>query len=163
MGRFCQHRSAGGDISRIGPRTGFDRRNVPRRGNFPGHPLRTLVRSLSLFQNVEEQILEPLTLSDVAELVTRVERLSGSSDELARTLFAHSEGNALFLNEIVHNLIDDGGSLSAAPGASIQSMLDARIDRLDSQARTIAEIAAIAGPGCTVALVRAVSICLRRL
>ncbi len=123
----------------------------------PGHPLRTLVRSLSLFQNVEDQILEPLTLSDVAELVTRVERLSGSSDELARTLFAHSEGNALFLNEIVHNLIDDGGSLSAAPGASIQSMLDARIDRLDSQARTIAEIAAIAGPGCTVALVRAVS------
>ncbi|HTA38485.1 MAG TPA: hypothetical protein VK760_05395, partial [Candidatus Acidoferrales bacterium] len=42
-------------------------------------------------------------------------------------------------------------------GTSIATVLDERIARLDSSARTIAEIAAIAGPGCNVALVREVS------
>ncbi len=123
----------------------------------PHHPLRVLVRSLSLSRNVEEHALERLGIDDVNDLVTRVDRLRALGDGLARELFAQSEGNALFLNEIVHRLI--GGDAHAHPvrGSSIASIVDERIGRLEQQARTIAEIAAIAGPGCSVALVREVS------
>jgi predicted ATPase/DNA-binding SARP family transcriptional activator len=123
----------------------------------PHHPLRALVRSLGLFRNVEEHALERLGIDDVTDLVTRVDGLRGLGDGLAGQLFAQSEGNALFLNEIVHGLIDGGRRTGESPGSSIASIIDERIGRLDPQARTIAEIAAIAGPGCSVALVREVS------
>jgi DNA-binding SARP family transcriptional activator len=123
----------------------------------PDHPLRALLRSSAFSQTVEEHVIERLDEDDVAELVTRVAGLRDVREGLARELFAHSEGNALFLNEIVHGLIDGEGRIDALPGAPIATVIDARIARLDSYARTIAEIAAIAGHGCGVWLVREVS------
>jgi DNA-binding SARP family transcriptional activator len=123
----------------------------------PDHPLRALPRSAGLSQTIEEHALERFGVDDVSELVTRMDGLRGLREGLASELFAHSEGNALFLNEIVHNLIDGNGHIETGPGAPIATVLDARIARLDSHARTIAEIAAIAGSGCSISLVREVS------
>ncbi|HTA39061.1 MAG TPA: AAA family ATPase, partial [Candidatus Acidoferrales bacterium] len=52
------------------------------------HPLRALLRSLNLFQNVEEQPLERLSMDDVTELVTHVDRLRSMGEAVARDLFA---------------------------------------------------------------------------
>ena len=123
----------------------------------PDHPLRTLLRSLRVFQNVEELTLERLGEEDVAELVTRVDGLRDRSESLVRNLYEHSEGNALFLNEAISGALERGAPPDAAPATSIGSAVAARLAQLGEHALTVAEIAAVAGPGCSVALIRAVS------
>ena len=78
------------------------------------HPLRTLMRSLQVFHNVEEMALDRLSVDDVSELVAHVEGLSGSGESLARDLYAHSEGNALFLNQAISRVLEGGGVLDSA-------------------------------------------------
>jgi DNA-binding SARP family transcriptional activator len=122
------------------------------------HPLRTLLRSFRVFANVEELELERLGEDEVAELVTRVDGLHARGDVLARDLYAHSEGNALFLNEAISGVLEGNDDLAhTALATSIASVLEARIERLGEAGRTVAEIAAVAGPGCNVALIREVS------
>lgn len=130
------------------------------------HPLRALLRSLQVFHNVEELELEPLRPADVAELVRRVdglrERSGGGGSEtddaaLAGNLYAHSEGNALFLNEAISVTIEERGLPASSPTTTVAGIIAARIARLGEEGRTVAEIAAVAGPGCSVPLIRAVS------
>lgn len=120
------------------------------------HSVRTLLRSLRAFQNVEELVLERLTEGDVAEFVTRVDGLRDRGDGLARDLYAQSEGNPLFLSEAVSDVLERCGQRDVVPAGSLP-VLAARIAQLGEGARSVAEIAAIAGPGCSVALLREVS------
>jgi DNA-binding SARP family transcriptional activator/tetratricopeptide (TPR) repeat protein len=122
------------------------------------HPLRTLLRSFRVFANVEELELERLGEDDVGELVARVEGLRDRGETLARDLYEHSEGNALFLNEAISGVLERSQNPGDATlDTSIASVLAARIARLGERGRTVAEIAAVAGPGCNVALIREVS------
>lgn len=123
----------------------------------PEHPLRALVRSLHDLPNVEEVSLERLASADVVELVQRVDRLRDGGETLAHKLFEYSEGNALFLNEAIADFSAEGGTLDAAAGGSIVRVIQARVEQLRAHARAVAEIAAVNGVGCSVALVRAVS------
>jgi DNA-binding SARP family transcriptional activator len=123
----------------------------------PDHGLRALLRGLRVFANVEELTLERLSEDDVGDLVTRVAGLSARGGGLARDLFTHSEGNALFLNEAISGVLERDEPPDRALATSIGSVLDARIARHGEFARTVAEIAAVAGSGCSVALVREVS------
>ncbi len=122
----------------------------------PDHPVRALVRSLQAFAHAEELSLERLGEGDVSDLVAQVDGLRDRGDDLVTQLFAHSEGNALFLNEAINAFLERDGALVDA-ATSIAGALESRIGRLDDDARTVAEIAAIAGPGCNIALVRDVS------
>jgi len=138
------------------------------------HPLRALGRSLQNLPSVEELALERLGEDEVADLVTRVEGLRTRSATLARDLFAHSEGNALFLNEAINGVLEDadpGSEAHADPGGethadsggearsgnSIARLVAARVDRLTEGARVVAEIAAVAGAGSSVSLIRDIS------
>jgi predicted ATPase/DNA-binding SARP family transcriptional activator len=123
----------------------------------PDHALRALVRGLRVLANVEEVALDRLSEDDVSDLVTRVAGLSERGDDLARELFTHSEGNALFLNEAISGVLERDEPPDRALATSIATVLEARIEQLGEFARTVAEIAAVAGPGCSVALVREVS------
>jgi DNA-binding SARP family transcriptional activator len=122
----------------------------------PEHPVRTLLRSLQAFAHAEELTLDRLAEDEVSELCARVDGLRDRGSDVAMRLFAHSEGNALFLNEAINAFLERDDTLDDA-ATSIAGTLESRIGRLDDDARTVAEIAAIAGPGCSIALVRDVS------
>ncbi len=122
------------------------------------HPLRALQRSLRNFVNVEEIELERLGEGDVADLVARVEGLQGRGEALVRDLYAHSEGNALFLNEAINGVLESADPREEIGAQdSVSRVVAARVDRLTENARAVAEIAAVAGAGCSVALIRDVS------
>jgi tetratricopeptide (TPR) repeat protein len=121
------------------------------------HPLRVLQRALHHHPNVDELALERFGEGEVAELVTRVEGLRERGETLARDLYAHSEGNALFLNEAINGVLEGGGHGEAGVEGSVARVVAARVDRLTEGARVVAEIAAVAGVGSSVALIRDVS------
>ncbi|MGA8574095.1 MAG: AAA family ATPase [Candidatus Cybelea sp.] len=119
------------------------------------HPLRVLQRSLRAHFNVEELELERLNESDVGELVVRVEGLRERGTAFVQSLYARSEGNALFLDEAISVMLDDREPLLAS--ATVAGVIAQRIGRLGEEARTVAEIAAVVGTGCSVPLIREVS------
>jgi class 3 adenylate cyclase/tetratricopeptide (TPR) repeat protein len=101
--------------------------------------------------------LEPLSSQESAELVANL--LGAELDEAARKRIAEAaEGNPLFLEELVHMLIDDGalrrqdgrwvpsGQLTALRmPPSIQALLAARLERLTPGERALVERAAVEG------------------
>jgi class 3 adenylate cyclase/tetratricopeptide (TPR) repeat protein len=102
--------------------------------------------------------LEPLTDEQTGTLIAS---LVGSADlppELTGRIAGTSEGNPLFLEEILGMLIDDGlityeGGLSVRADVveevvvppSIQALLAARVDRLTQEERSVLESAAVVG------------------
>lgn len=121
----------------------------------PQHPLRMLRRSLESHSNCTEIELDPLDEGNVRELVERVDGLRERDDDLARHLFAQSEGNALFLDEAIRGIAESRDSLDLS--ASVSGVIASRVDRLGRDGRTVAEIAAVAGSGCTLSLIREIS------
>jgi predicted ATPase/DNA-binding SARP family transcriptional activator len=121
------------------------------------HPLRMLLRSLRSVRNVEELSLARLGEDDVADLVAHVDGLRERGATLVRELYAHSEGNALFLNEAISGVLERGDSHGDVPATSIDAVISGRIARLGEEAHTVAQIAAVAGTGCSVTLVREAS------
>src|SRR5581483_1117243 len=67
----------------------------------PEHPVRTAARSVALTAHVDELQIDRLGERDVADLVERLDGLRAGGSDLARHLYAQSEGNALFLNEAI--------------------------------------------------------------
>ncbi|HEY2476440.1 MAG TPA: AAA family ATPase [Candidatus Cybelea sp.] len=120
-----------------------------------GHPLRALVRSLHSYAGVEELELEPLDEAHVSELVGRIEAFHGGDEHLVRTLYGQCEGNALFLEGAIDALLENG--TPELKSTTMAATIASRIERLSTTARSVAEIAAVAGSGCSVPLVREVS------
>jgi predicted ATPase/DNA-binding SARP family transcriptional activator len=122
----------------------------------PSHPLRTLMRALGTYGNVVEIALSRLDETEVSELVARIEPLRERPAEFAHDLFLRSEGNALFVNELIGSALEGNDVLPGEP-SSIASMIAARVAQVSESALTVAQIASVAGAGCNVALVRDVS------
>lgn len=122
----------------------------------PGHPLRMLVRSLRTLGNVSELQLSRFDEAEITDLVEKVERLRDRPPSFARELFVRSEGNALFVNELVSASLEGDGADDAA-ATSISNVIASRIVQLSQDALTVAQIAAVAGHGCGIELVRHVS------
>lgn len=120
-----------------------------------GHPLRALVRSLRNYPGVEDLELEPLDEAQVGELVGRMDALKGSDEHVASALYAQCEGNALFLEGAIEMLLEK--RTPELKSTTMAATIAARIERLGPEARSVAEIAAVAGAGCSVPLVREVS------
>lgn len=119
------------------------------------HPLRTLQRSLRTHGAVEELELERLDEAHVAELVARVEGLHERGSDLVRALYEQCEGNALFLEGAIEALL--ANREPHVESATMSGVIVRRIERLGQEGRSVAEIAAVAGAGCSVPLIREVS------
>jgi DNA-binding SARP family transcriptional activator len=120
------------------------------------HPLRMLVRSLGTLANVHEVDVPRFSIDEIRDLVARVDRLRERPPGFARDLHAQSEGNALFVSELISAELD-ADRASRTDASSIASVIASRIAHLSEAAITVAEVAAVAGAGCSISLVRDVS------
>jgi DNA-binding SARP family transcriptional activator len=117
------------------------------------HPLRVLERSLR-GNFIEELELERFAEAEIRELVEQMEGLRETGTDVVQTLYRQSEGNALFLEGAVDAMLENRDS---AVSATLRDVIATRIARLGEDARRVAEIAAVAGSGCSVLLIREVS------
>ena len=114
------------------------------------HPLRKLRRRLS--ERGALNFLSPTRLPSYAidELVQLVPELARAGPGVSAALQQRSEGNALFLSEAIRDLLEGGDG----SGAGVRATISARLMRLDPEARTFADSAAVAGTTFDVELVR---------
>jgi class 3 adenylate cyclase/tetratricopeptide (TPR) repeat protein len=102
--------------------------------------------------------LEPLTEAESSTLITNLLGTVDLAEEARATIAGASEGNPLFLEEMLAMLIDDGllrehdgrwvpsgrvSEVRAPP--TIQALLAARLDRLDREERAVIERASVEG------------------
>jgi class 3 adenylate cyclase/tetratricopeptide (TPR) repeat protein len=105
-----------------------------------------------------EIALEPLGFADTAELLGDLAGADPSLDGLAELIHERTAGNPFFVEEIVRELAESGG-LEGERGAyrlarpiedtgvpaSVQTVLAARIDRLEPEAKLLLQAASVAG------------------
>ncbi len=105
-----------------------------------------------------EIALQPLGPADTGELLRDLAGEDPSLDGLAELIHERTAGNPFFIEEIVRELAESGG-LEGERGAyrliravedsvvpaSVQTVLAARIDRLDPQAKLLLQAASVAG------------------
>jgi class 3 adenylate cyclase/pimeloyl-ACP methyl ester carboxylesterase len=114
--------------------------------------------------------IDPLEEGGAEELLSGLLGDAPDLAELRQRLLAASEGNPLFLEESVRNLVD-AGVLSGARGAyrlvrqpdgievpvSVAAIIAARIDRLSTAEKTLLQLAAVIGEDVPLALLEAIS------
>ena len=117
------------------------------------HPVRALEHAARTTSSVERRELPTLNEEAVLELVTAIaggdERLSA----LAPAIYARSGGHPLFTVEMARDAISGQRELEEIPG-SVRALVAQRLCAMNPQARKLAEIAAVAGSGFSVDLVR---------
>ena len=113
------------------------------------HALRAFLRRLDA-RFSDHIALGPLEEDDVRALVAGAAPEEG--DALAGELFAASEGNALFVTELLRERLS--GVAGGAVPAGIAGTVIARVNRLSAPARSLAETAAVAGAGFDAEVVR---------
>lgn len=122
------------------------------------HPLRDFMRRLQP-QHSSHVALGPLDAADVRMLVESVLHDAGT-EHLARDLFAASDGNALFVTELLRERLSgaSGGAnhVPAAVPAGIAATVIARVERLTPPVRSFVETAAVTGVGFDAEVVREV-------
>jgi class 3 adenylate cyclase/tetratricopeptide (TPR) repeat protein len=114
--------------------------------------------------------LDPLAPENATALLESLLGGAAGLSPLKRLLLARTEGNPLFLEESVRNLVDDGGlagergayRLAKAPEtiqvpSTVQAMLAARIDRLPAEDKDLLQTAAVLGKDVPVAVLAAVA------
>ena len=94
--------------------------------------------------NATTVLLEPLAAGDTEELVASL--LSGATldDELRGRILDASEGNPLFVQEMVGLVRDSPGATVSVP-PTIQALLAARLDQLDPTERGVLERGSVEG------------------
>ncbi len=102
--------------------------------------------------------LDPLPVASAEELLTTLLGADPALEPLKALLIERTDGNPFFLEEIVRTLIESG-ALAGKPGAyrlvtrlpevevpvTVQAVLGARLDRLDSTDKRLLEAAAVVG------------------
>ena len=117
------------------------------------HALRSLRRALRAQGLLEELSPAPLGAQAVSELLAQFPALERHERDLAAALARRSEGNALFLSEMIRELASGGDALPAA----VESAIAARIARLSPAAKLLVQIASVAGSAFDVELVREIN------
>ena len=108
--------------------------------------------------SVSHMSLEPLSVGETARIVEARFGADRLPDELRRLITAKADGNALFAEELVSFLLEQGFVRRQASGlvfdattvanalpASVQSLLTARVDRLAPADRALLQAAAVVG------------------
>ena len=111
--------------------------------------------------------LTPLSPSSSSELVQALVPAGLFGDAIRDELVAKAEGNPLFVEELVRALLETGGdrrrTWTIAAGAAadlppaLESLLVARIDRLEPSARRLAQVAAVVGREFPMSIATAVA------
>jgi DNA-binding winged helix-turn-helix (wHTH) protein/tetratricopeptide (TPR) repeat protein len=135
-----------------------------------GHPLHTLVQELHLHGYCEVCALPRLPQQAVRAYVGS--RLAGAPwlDELAQSIHQRSEGNALFMVNMVDDMEAQGilrclaegkdplavrQAVALAVPENLRQMLDQRFDRLSADEQHVLEVGSVAGVEFAAALVAA--------
>ena len=118
------------------------------------HPLRRLRRRLQRQNLIHHLTISRLTPEAVKLLADQIE----VKTDLAQKLYNRSEGNPLFIQELVHELERqphlDWQTL--IPGG-VREIITQRLDQLSENARTLAEVTAVIGSAFDVELIRELS------
>ncbi len=115
------------------------------------HPLRRLQNEMRASESAVSIRLGGLSVRDIEQLRAACPEISDRSTE---ALVATSQGNPLFLTQMVID-VREGERASAVP--TLQAFVERRIERLSDQAMTAAEIAACMGDRFSGDAVREVS------
>src|SRR5262249_48853427 len=107
----------------------------------PHDELQALIGALQAERRVERIRLVGLDADDVARLVE-----ARGVDARADAVFARTEGNPFYVEELVRHLDESGGALDTeAVPESVRDTIARRLLRLPDQARRLLGIAAVAG------------------
>lgn len=105
------------------------------------HPLRQFLGEVERLPVVERLELAPFTRRELAQQLAAI--LESSPDPaLVEELFARSQGNPFFAEELLAASGDSGGQRLPE---SLRDALTARVERLSSEARQVVRSAAVAG------------------
>jgi len=119
------------------------------------HALRNLRRRLQPERLLAHIALPPLGREAVNDLVETLPSRRGSSRDVVDDVYAISEGNPLFVGEVIRNLAE-GWELDVT-SSTLHDLIGARFERLSTPARELAEIAATIGEGFDVDVLREAS------
>ena len=119
----------------------------------PDHPLFGTLAQLSRDQSFRRQVLTGLPPADVGEFILTTSG-ANASQELIETLYADTEGNPFFMNEVIRLLVDRGelGNASVGGGApalavpqSVLEVIGQRLNRLSKECNDLLTTAAVIG------------------
>jgi len=110
------------------------------------HSLREARRRLQREGLVGHLDLARLAESAVRDVFLRVPELRGASESAAAHAYAESEGNPLFLGEVIRDSVESGSAPRNAIPHGLRDTIQARVSRLSEQARFVAQLAAVVGP-----------------
>jgi hypothetical protein len=120
------------------------------------HPLRAVKEELELHQQCIELRLPLLSEGDVATYLAQ--RFSEGKKEIAPVVYARSEGNPLFMVNVVDYLIEHGSIVDpdkVEVPRTIRQMIERNMDRLSPNEQRVLEAASVAGPEFSTAAVAA--------
>jgi predicted ATPase len=115
------------------------------------HPLGELVDALGHDRAVTTVPLDPLDEATTATLAARIRATDTTDPELAARLWGETEGNPLFVIEVLRAGISTDRS-QAVVTPTMRAVLRARLGQLPDGARRLAEVAAIVGRPFSVSL-----------
>ncbi|HKV54776.1 MAG TPA: AAA family ATPase [Candidatus Binataceae bacterium] len=120
------------------------------------HPLREMKEELELHQHAIELRLPLLSEADVAAFLA--ERFSDGREKIAPVVYARTEGNPLFIVNVIEYLVDQGLLAEAdnieAPH-NIRQMIERNLQRLSPDEQRILEAASVAGAESSAAAIAA--------
>jgi predicted ATPase len=120
------------------------------------HPLRAMKGELELHHQAIELRLPLLREADVAAFLA--ERLSNAKEKIASAVYARTEGNPLFMVNVIDYLVDLGSVADAekieAP-RNIRQMIERNLQRLSPDEQRILEAASVAGGEFSAAAIAA--------
>ena len=117
------------------------------------HPLFGTLAQLSRNQSFQRQILEGLAPADVGEFILATKG-SKASQEQIDAVYAHTEGNPFFMNEVIRLLIErdelgdasvDGGTLALTVPQGVLEVIGQRLNRLSTECNDLLTTAAVIG------------------
>ena len=117
---------------------------------YRGHPLRPFLAELERTRRLRRLDLEPFSRDELREMV--VEIIGDSADAaLVDSLFARSEGNAFFAEELMA-----AGAGSGGIPPTLRDILLTRVDRLSASAQVLLRVVSVGGRGVSDRLLEAV-------
>jgi tetratricopeptide (TPR) repeat protein len=120
------------------------------------HPLRTMKEELELHQHAIELRLPLLSEADVAAFLA--ERLSNAKEKIASAVYARTEGNPLFMVNVIEYLVEQGSLADAEKIESprnIRQMIERNLQSLSPGEQRVLEAASVAGAEFSAAAIAA--------
>jgi tetratricopeptide (TPR) repeat protein len=122
------------------------------------HPLRTLKAELELHRQCNELRLKLLSEEDVAVYLAKRFADNKTLHRVAPVIHARTEGNPLFVVNVVDYLVEQGSLQDAVridPPLTIQQMIERNLERLHPEEQRALEAASVAGAEFSAAAVAA--------